>query len=535
VRTRRLTVQIAVACALLAVVSPTSAAAALDKDGAVTQAARLPAVRAQLSQSGGAQAVVERQNGNWVVTFAVHGRARAQVELDPLTGRVLHVFTGQRAEFPLARGPQSGVAQRKLNALWAWLPLTAIFVLAFFDWKRPFRLLHLDLLAVAALGVSFAFFMRGRLSASVPLVYPTLLYVVGRSLLAGFTRGRNRGPLSRLSVGPLVGITVALLVARAVLALADPFVLDVGYASAAGADRILHGLVLYTRGGTHFDTYGPLAYLTYVPFVALWPFDAAQQVPGAAQAAAIVFDLLTVAGLVALGRRLRPGTQLGWALAVAWVACPFTALALVTASNDALVAALLVWAFVGFSSGAVRGGLLGAAAAAKFSPALVLPLFMRGARWSVREAAVVPAAFGAIAALTLIPLLPPGGLSEFYDTTVGFQLHRFSPFSLWTLHPGLGWLQTLTKLAAIALALGVAVVPRGARTFGQTAGLATAVLVAEQIPLNHWFYLYVPWFVPLYCLAVFSEHDPAVAGGRPGASLRLPRRGGEPASYTARS
>jgi hypothetical protein len=147
----------------------------------------------------------------------------------------------------------------------------------------------------------------------------------------------------------------------------------------------------------------------------------------------------------------------------------------------------------------------------------------------------VPAAFAAIAALTLIPLLPPGGLSEFYDTTVGFQLHRFSPFSLWTLHPGLGWLQTLTKLAAIALAVGVAVVPRGARTVGQTAGLATAVLVAEQIPLNHWFYLYVPWFVPLYCLAVFSEHDPAVAGGRPGASLRLPRRGGEPASYTARS
>jgi hypothetical protein len=308
-----------------------------------------------------------------------------------------------------------------------------------------------------------------------------------------------------------------LLVARVVLALADPFVVDVGYASVAGAQRILDGLELYTRGGNHFDTYGPLGYLAYVPFVLVWPFHESQQNPPAAQAAAIAFDLLTVAGLVALGRRLRPGTPLGWALALAWVACPFTALSLVTASNDAMVSALLVWAFVGFSSPALRGVLAGAAAAAKFSPLLLGPLLARGERWSVRRALTVLAGFAVVVAVTLIPLLPPGGLSEFYDTTIGFQLHRYSPFSLWTMHPSLHGLQTAMKLVAIGIALGVAVLPRGRRTIAQVAALATAVLVAEQIPLQHWFYLYVPWFLPLYCAALFSEQVRGAAGARPAA------------------
>jgi hypothetical protein len=496
------------------------AAAPVTEDQALAIASRVPAVQRELARrpDAGASGASFRAGGKWVVTVFAGGEARAQVEVDAASGRVVRVVTGLAASFPLVRGSQSGVGSRRINAIWAWLPLSALFVLAFFDWRRPLRLLHLDLLAVAALGISYAFFLSRRLDLSVPLVYPPLAYIAGRALLAGVRPRDRAGPLTWLPVKALILLTLALLAGRVALLLADPFVMDVGYASAAGADRLLHGLELYTRGGAHFDTYGPAAYLAYVPFVLIWPFHESQQYPAAAQAAAIAFDALTVAGLVVLGRRLRPGTPLGWALALAWVACPFTGLALASSSNDALVSALLVWTLVAIASPAARGALVGVAAAAKFAPALIAPLLLRGPGQPNRRAALIYAgAFIAVVLATLVPLLPPGGFKEFYDATIGFQLNRFSPFSIWSRHPGLDWLQTVLQLGAIALAAAVAFLPRRPRTTAQVAALAAAVLVAEQVPLQHWFYLYVPWFLPLYCVAVFSEQARERAGGRSAA------------------
>ena len=476
---------------------------------AIDTAAAIPGVRAQLVGHGNVNGDAAREpNGRWLVVFGAGGSTRAVVELRASTGAPIHVFTGLQAQYPLARGRDSGLGERKINSLWAWLPLTAIFLLAFFDWRRPLRLLHLDLAAVAALGISYAFFMDAHIRTSVPLVYPLLVYMAGRALIAG-ARPRDRaGPLSPLSARTLAVLVIALLVGRIVLGLADGHVLDVGYASAAGADRLLHGHEIY-NGSAHFDTYGAVTYFAYAPFVLLFGFHTTDLVPAASQAAAITFELLTVAGLVVLGRRARPGTNLGWALALAWVACPFTGIALDGASNDALVSALVVWTFVAFASPAARGALTGLAGAAKFMPLLTAPLLARRR----------PLVFGlALAVTALVPtllLLPPGGVSQFYDATVGFQLHRFTPFSIWNQHPSLEWLQTIVKLGVLALALIVAVRPRGPRTLAQTAGLAAAVLISAQLPLEFWFYLYVTWFLPLYCFALFTEH---VADERPAAS-----------------
>ena len=49
--------------------------------------------------------------------------------------------------------------------------------------------------------------------------------------------------------------------------------------------------------------------------------------------------------------------------------------------------------------------------------------------------------------VAVLPFVPDGGLRELYDTTIGFQLGRGSPFSLWALHPSLDWLQPLLKAA----------------------------------------------------------------------------------------
>ena len=94
----------------------------------------------------------------------------------------------------MARGYE-GAFGRKLNAPYVWIPLCVLFLLPFVDPRRPFRLLHLDLLVLLAFGVSHVFFNRGEIGVSVPLVYPVLLYLLVRMLLAASGRASAPGRL----------------------------------------------------------------------------------------------------------------------------------------------------------------------------------------------------------------------------------------------------------------------------------------------------------------------------------------------------
>src|SRR3712207_6614032 len=89
----------------------------------------------------------------------------------------------------MARGYE-GAFGRKLNAPYVWIPLCLLFLAPFVDPRRPFRLVHLDLLALLAFGISHVYFNRAMIGVSVPLVYPVLGYLLVRLLLAGF-RGRE--------------------------------------------------------------------------------------------------------------------------------------------------------------------------------------------------------------------------------------------------------------------------------------------------------------------------------------------------------
>ena len=113
-------------------------------------------------------------------------------------------------------------------------------------------------------------------------------------------------------------------------------------------------------------------------------------------------------------------------------------------------------------------------------------------------------------ALPLVLYLPDGGLQEFYDCTIGFQFGRDSVFSLWGLHPSLGWLQDVVKVAGLLFAGALAFVPRR-RDLRQVAALGAAALIAAQLSVNHWFYFYIPWFTPFALLAMFGAyraHEP---------------------------
>jgi hypothetical protein len=451
--------------------------------------------------------------GDYAVTYidtGGKGEVVADVYVDGRTGVVQEVWTGPQAGTFLARGLKPSVG-RSLNKPYIWVPLAILFLAPFVDPRRPFRIVHLDLLVLLSFGISELYFNKGEIDVSVPLVYPPLLYLLARVLLAGFRPRERAEPLMPYAKASWLWVGLALLVAfRIALNLIDSTVIDVGYASVVGADRIMHGQPLYVLNDIHGDTYGPINYLSYIPFVKLLPWDGTWGPVVPAHAAAITFDLMVIAGLVLLGRRMRvgaEGTLLGLAFAWAWAAYPFTVLALQTNTNDALVAALLIGALLAVPSPAGRGLMIGLGAAAKFAPIALAPLFATGlggerrARaWPIFSAAVAAVCFGSV-----IFLLPDGGWREFYDTTIGFQLGRSSPFSLWGLHPGLEWLQTIAKVGLVALAAGVAFVPRR-RDLRQVAALAAGVLIALQIGTTYWFYLYLVWIAPPILVAVLGAY-----------------------------
>ena len=67
--------------------------------------------------------------------------------------------------------------------------------------------------------------------------------------------------------------------------------------------------------------------------------------------------------------------------------------------------------------------------------------------------------------------------------------------------------QHLVQGAAAALAVGLAVIPRRRGTV-EVAALAAAVIIALQLGIDHWFYLYVVWFFPPAMLALLAAHPP---------------------------
>jgi Glycosyltransferase family 87 len=462
--------------------------------------------------------------GRWQVSFFRDGREVVQVQVDDSTGAIVEQWSGYQVPWRMARGYE-GAFGRKLNAPYVWIPLCALFLLPFVDFRRPFRLLHLDLLVLLAFGASHVYFNRGEIGVSVPLVYPVLLYLLIRMLLAGFRPRASTGPLvPHVPMAALAVLLAALVAFRIGLNVVDSNVIDVGYAGVIGADRIVDGDQLYGEGFSEDvgkgDTYGPVTYLLYVPFEQLMTWSGRWDGLPAAHGAAIAFDLATIALLLLLGRALRPGrtgTALGVALAYAWAAFPYTTFVLQTNSNDTLVALACAGALLAYArrSEVAAGFAVGLGAAAKFAPLALAPLFAR------RRPLVFLAALALTLALAVLPFVPDGGLRELYDRTIGYQAGRDSPFSIWG-QTDLDSLHAAVKAGALGLAVLVAFVPRRIDT-RQVAALGATVLIALQLQIDHWFYLYVVWFLPFVLAALFTQAPAAAESTEPAHPSRLLR------------
>ena len=222
--------------------------------------------------------------------------------------------------------------------------------------------------------------------------------------------------------------------------------------------------------------------------------------------------LIVVAGLWLLGGRLR-GPWLGAVLAYAWAACPFTLYVLSSNSNDALVAALLVGALLALASPVRLGVLAALVALTKFAPLALAPMLAlhAAARGGTRRALFAfAAAFAAAALVAGVPALAHSDPTTIVDSTLRFQLGRDSPFSIWG-QADLDRLKPFVMAAAVGVALYAAWAARSARA-PQVAALGAAVLMALQLTAEHWFYLYLVWFLPFVFVALFARYrEPAAA------------------------
>ncbi len=462
-------------------------------------------------------------SSRWQVSFFSHdGRKEiGQVILGETStsAKVLEQWTGFQIAWTMARG-YPGAFGRHVDALYVWLPLCVLFIVPFVNVRRPFSLLHLDLLVLLSFSISLAFFNHAQIYASVPLAYPPLLYLLARMLALARRerRPREAKPLHLLVPVPWLALGVVFLLGfRIALNVTDSNVIDVGYAGVIGAERIVDGKALYgsyPSNNEHGDTYGPVNYEAYVPFEQIFGWSGNWDDLPAAHGAAITFDLLAAALLFLLGRRVR-GPALGVALAYAWAAYPFTLFTLESNSNDALVAVLLLAAMLAASFrtdvGLVaRGAFTALAGLTKFAPLALAPLFathgLRAERPArrARSLALFVAAFAVTAALASIPALRHDSLHEIYERTLVYQANRGSPFSVWGLYGGLGGVQLAVQLAAVALALALAVLPRRPDLIGLAAACA-AVILATQLGIDHWFYLYIPWFFPPVMIALLGR------------------------------
>jgi hypothetical protein len=452
----------------------------------------------------------------WQVSFFSKQGAKeiGQVIVADQTGKVLEQWTGFQVAWSMARG-YPGAFGRHVNAIYIWLPLCLLFALPFVNPRRPFSMLHLDLLVLLSFSISLAFFNHGEIYKSVPLTYPPLVYLFGRMLWLMRRRSRPGPPLKLLvPVSWLAFGVMFLLGFRIALNVIDSNVIDVGYAGVIGAQKIADDRPLYggwPSDNEHGDTYGPVTYESYVPFEQVFGWSGSWDDLPAAHAAAIVFDLLALGLIFLLGMRIR-GPTLGVALAYAWVSYPFTLFALESNSNDTLVAVFLLAALLFASSPPVRGAFAALAGLAKLAPLALAPvLATHGLRAlppgrRVRSLGLFVLAFALVSVLGLIPALDHDSLSKIFHRTIVYQANRDSPFSLWGLYggdPTLHGLETAVQVGGVLLALVLAVVPRRPDTVGLAAACA-AILLALQLGVEHWFYLYIPWFFGLVMVALLG-------------------------------
>jgi hypothetical protein len=511
----------------------------LSEEKAIKRAAASPEVREEFTRHGPHSAEAKYEEGAWTVRFYVDergsiggrptekGKEIATVGVDDKTWVLDYVYTGDQVGWNLARGVR-GAYGKQANYWWVWLPLALAFAAAFWHTDKLFAIRNLDIVALLGFLVSHGFFREGVVLEAVVLWYPPLVYLLIRTLLMGFGIGEKVEKTSNLPLWLLM--VLAGLAAGLVLGLnVDSRVIDVGYAGVVGADSILEGTSPYgtmPRDVGTGDTYGPLNYLLYVPFVLMFGFSGEWDFLPAAHALTLFSFVAGAMALFITGYRLS-GKDGAAALVFAWAAFPYTVYATNNNTNDIIVAAVSAIGLAAAASPIARGASIAAGFAIKLYPLVLGPLWiMYEGRKRKPIIDFVLGGAGLLLVTFWVILLdghPIEAARLFYENTLAFQGDRVSPWSLFSQVPELAFLQRPLMAFAIFLSILVAFVPRE-KTLRRLAALSAALVIAFQLTVNYWFYAYITWFEPFVFVSLLlatnektalDSSQPSAFSGRP--------------------
>ncbi|CAN5119956.1 hypothetical protein BH24ACT17_BH24ACT17_16370 [soil metagenome] len=502
----------------------------LSEERAIKLAAASREVREELSSHGPHSAEAKYEDGGWTVRYYVDetgavggrptekGKEVATVGVDDKTWVLDYVYTGDQVGWNLARGVR-GAYGKQANYWWVWLPLALAFAAAFWRTDKLFAMRNLDIVALLGFLVSHGFYREGLVLEAVVLWYPPLVYLFVRTLLMGFGIGEKVEKTSNLPMWLLM--VLAGLAGGLVLGLnVDSRVIDVGYAGVVGADRILDGTVPYgsmpSDVGTG-DTYGPLNYLLYVPFVLMFGFSGEWDFLPAAHALTLSSFVAGAMALFITGYRLS-GKEGAAALLFAWAAFPYTVYATNNNTNDIIVAAVSAIGLAAAASPIARGASIAAGFAVKLYPLVLGPVWIMYEGRKRKPIVDFVLGGAGVVLLTFWVILLDGHPFEatklFYDKTLAFQGDRVSPWSLFSQVPQLAFLQRPLMALAIFLSILVAFVPRK-KTLRRLAALSTALVIAFQLTVNYWFYAYITWFEPfVFVSLLLATNQKTVLDGR---------------------
>ena len=506
----------------------------LSEGQAVRLAAARSKVRDELSDHGPYTTRAIYEDGEWTVRFYVdekgavggrptdYGKEIATVGVDDKSWVLNYVYTGDQVGWNMARGVK-GAYGKQANYWWIWLPLSLAFAAAFWRTDRLISLRNLDILALLGFLVSHGFYRQGIVLEAVVLWYPPLIYLFVRTLLMGFGIGERVERTSNLPMWLLM--VLAGLASGLVMALnVDARVIDVGYAGVVGADRILDGTIPYgnmpSDVGTG-DTYGPLNYLLYVPFVLMFGYSGEWDFLPAAHALTLFSFVAGAMALFITGYRLS-GREGAAALIFAWAAFPYTVYATNNNTNDIIVAAIAALGLAAAASPIARGASVAAGFAVKLYPLILGPLWI--SYDGLKRKPIVDFVLGGagVVLLTFWVVLLDGhpfkAFEVFYERTLDFQGDRVSPWTIYTQVPQSSFLQKPVMAGVIFLGLLVAFVPRR-KSLRRLAALSAALVIAFQLTVNYWFYAYIVWFEPFVFVALLlaTNEKTALDSSQPSA------------------
>ena len=171
------------------------------------------------------------------------------------------------------------------------------------------------------------------------------------------------------------------------------------------------------------------------------------------------------------------------------------------------MALLLVATLLLLARPIARGALAALATFAKFAPALLVPMLLTYEGPRHKRLAFLAGALTVVAAAAMLwPAIDPG-LETVYEqddrlskraatrrSASGDRSRRLEPLRIAIL------------AATAALSLLLAFRPRR-KSLVQVAALGAALLIALQLTMQHWFYLYIVWFYPLLLIAMASQES----------------------------